>query len=284
MLRQRFSCRGRLYDRSWTRVLSRQWAARSWQIALVPVLVCALAGCGSGQVPNRFTSPIFEPKFSEAVTFATTVSYASALRIVTDLGLQPGIDCGTATAGYAVLWQPMSQRNTFAQKHQLLVFPASVPSDWLTRLMGTPGIVGVADGRPEYPEQTPVGMHAGAVVYPCPALIATATPHAGVPVPLDAAHAGTYARVTFAGSLDNYDAALYVVSNLGLALAKPCYDQALQRGTPVPWLPMGQETPFASDHALVVVTTKRFTSALWRQQLQATPGIATVEAPYAALC
>lgn len=47
---------------------------------------------------------------------------------------------------------------------------------------------------------------------------------------------------------------------------------------------MGQETTFAATHTLLVMTTTHFTSTLWRQQLAATHGVATIASPSTAHC
>ncbi len=99
---------------------------------------------------------------------------------------------------------------------------------------------------------------------------------------------GIFVRITFAAPLDTYDVALLTVSDLGLVLIDPCSFQPMSRSgvthTPAPWHPMGQETTFAATHTLLVMTTTHFTSTLWRQQLAATPGVATIASPYTAHC
>ncbi len=235
-------------------------------------LLIAFSGCGSIANPIMKGPP---DQGSLSVTFAPSLSYEQALRLVTDLGLQPAMDCliaGRLVTPESALpvprWQPMGQRDTFMHEHRLLVDMASPPLDWLKRLQTTPGV-----------QET---RYAGDLV--CLAVI-YGTPPPGVAVPLNAAQAGTYARVTFTHPLDNYDAALYVVSNVGLRLVDPCYEQALlQRQETPPWHPMGQEHTFATTHALVVATSKRVTSSLWQEQLRAFPGVVTIESPFSVKC
>lgn len=84
-------------------------------------LLCGIAlsalGCGS--------APTYAPRGDRlntfAVTFAPSVPYARALRIVTDLGLQPGIFCSNGPATSVTPWQPVGQRDTFGEMHRLLV-------------------------------------------------------------------------------------------------------------------------------------------------------------------
>jgi hypothetical protein len=238
-------------------------------VFLVPFFAHAPARSPSGGsvVPFMFPSP---------VTFAPSISYEQALRIITDLGLQPALECGlsrlTPGAGQPhPQWQPMGQRAAFLSNHRLFVTSTySAPNDWRLRLAATPGVqVGASQGS-----------ICSAVVY--------GTPPPGIAIPLTAAQAGTYVRVTFAQPINTYDAAIYTVINTGLALADYCYEQGLdkyakQHQEPV-WHPMGQEASFARTHTLIVTTTKRVTSSLWLEQLRATPGVTAIASPYTTPC
>lgn len=249
-------------------------------LLLVWGLVLLVVGCGS--------APTYAPRGDRlntfAVTFAPPVPYASALRTVTDLGLQPGFFCGNGPQTVVRPWQPVGQRDTFAQMHRLLVERVAVPDDWDGRLLQTPGVLSVLDGFPIYPGDTPRDVGTASMTYPCPALLPEATPPPGVAVPVSDGEVGIYARVTFTAPLAACDDALYAVSNLGLALANPCYDQIARRATPPPWQSPGQETAFAASPALVVVTTKFITSDRWQTQLRAIAGVRVIQSPYTAAC
>ena len=208
-----------------------------------------------------------------AVAFAPSVSYEQALRLITDLGLQPSLDCvisgSMLTPGQEASpqprWQPMGQRDTFLQEHQLrFISTLSSPADWSKRLTAISGVVKVS---------SPGVIYCPEVVY--------GTPPSGVAVPLNASQAGTYARITFAHPVDTYDTALYMVSNLGLQLADYCYEQATSKP---PWHAVGQEQTFTTTHALTVETSKRITSSLWQDQLHTLPGVVTIESPFTMKC
>lgn len=244
-------------------------------------LALLLSGCGSAFTARYHDAPWLN---TFAVTFAPSVAYASALRTVTDLGLQPGMFCSNGPSTISNPWQPMGEWNAFAQSHRLLVDRVSEPLDWEDRLLQTPGVLAVQDGIPLYPGESPPGVGPASTTYPCPVFLPEATPPPGVPVSLNAGNSGTYAWVAFSAPLSTYDAALYTVSNLGLALANPCYDQVAWRPTPPPWQSPGQETSFAVSQALVVVTTKSITSNLWQTQLRATAGVRVIQSGYTPPC
>ena len=76
---------------------------------------------------------------SVAVTFASSISYEQALRLVTNLVLQPAMDCVIGTemltpgsnAEPLPVWQPVGQKDTFMHTHRLLVDPTEfAPDDW----------------------------------------------------------------------------------------------------------------------------------------------------------
>jgi hypothetical protein len=202
-----------------------------------------------------------------SVTFAPSISYEQALRIVTNLGLQPSLECGIVQLTPNVLpspqWQPVGQKDAFLKNHRLLVqLTAFTPDDVSLRLQATPGVK--------------IGPHeldtCSAVVYGTP-LPGTALPGA----------AAAYVHVTFAHSV-SYDTALYTISNLGLALADLCYEHEkfdLYR-TPT-WHPMSQEKSFIHTRTLIVETT-HVTSSLWQQQLHASPGVNTITSSSSLTC
>jgi hypothetical protein len=100
---------------------------------------------------------------------------------------------------------------------------------------------------------------------------------------LGSAEAGAYAQVVF-DAAQTYDDALYTVSDLGIYLADPCYEQAVfDRKSPA-WHPMGQETSFTATHTPAVRTGIAVTAVTWRQQLSASAGVTQVTTPYAPQC
>jgi hypothetical protein len=216
-----------------------------------------------------------------SVTFAPSIAYKDALRLITDLGLQPSLECvinvTMLTQGPGPgsdpqsQWQPMGQRDSFIHTHLLRVITTlSSPLDWSKRLETNPGVVKV-----DYP----------GVIY-CPAVV-YGTPSPEVAVPLNAGQSGDFARITFTRSMNDYDTALYAVSNLGLQLADPCYEHAKSQGTETltpSWHPMGQEHTFLTTHSLIVETTKAVTSSLWQTQLRTFPGVVSIETPYTVKC
>ena len=95
---------------------------------------------------------------------------------------------------------------------------------------------------------------------------------------------GTYARVTFAPSVD-YDTALYDISNLGLRLANPCYEYSLlPKHQPQTWLPMGQEITFHASNVLVVAPAPLVSAVTWRDQLRTLPDVTATDTSYHPAC
>ena len=210
------------------------------------------------------------------VIFASSVSYAQALRLITDLGLQPSAFCGSPS-----VWQPVGQHDLFEQGHFLVVAPGyeTAPDDWSARLLASPGVQALKDVHPVYPgdqiEATPDNF----VLYPCPPIL-TSSPPSGSPMRIG--NHLSYARVSFVAQ-QTYDLALYTISNLGLGLADLCYEQALSQGNSPIWHPMGQEHAFSTTHALIV-QTPGLASNMWQQQLAADPNISKIETPLALRC
>jgi hypothetical protein len=262
----------------------------SWRVMLtlgLLLLVAIVASCGDGASSPRSSS---YPDFNSSVVFlASSVSYAQALRLITDLGLQPGIDCGAFVGSGRAAWQPMGQRETFTRDARLVVWPARRPDGWGKRLQASPGVLAVQGGYPLYsgvPTMSPLTQQ---VPYSCPPPIDGLTPPAMTPVAMSNGMADVeiYARIAFGSPALAYDDALYTVSNLGLALADVCYDQALARvGRTAwpPWHPMGQEQSYAASGTLLVGTVRNITSSLWREELLSAPGVVSFEAPYPAKC
>lgn len=165
----------------------------------------------------------------------------------------------------------MGQRDTFMRDHQLrFISTLASRTDWFARLKVTPGILDVSYKS---------------VIY-CPSVV-YGVPAPGVAIPLNAGEAGDFVRIAFSSAIGTYDDALYVVSNMGLQLADPCYEQAqlYPQGKPRPsWHSMGQEQAFAMTQTLIVQTIKRVTSSLWQQQLHALSGAVSIQTPYASKC
>lgn len=152
------------------------------------------------------------------------------------------------------------------QEQQLFVAPTPLAApDWPTRLAAVPGVRRI--------HTLPF------VSCPPAAAIITGIPPPDASLDLTANQIATYVRITFARPTDQYDAALDAMSNLGLRLADPCYEQA----QPASWHAMGQEHPFASSHSLVVAPTL-LTSRRWQDQVRATPGVVAIDAPFATRC
>lgn len=252
---------------TWPGVISPQRRGSSprswlWSYTLTAlVLLLVLAGCGS------FTpggSDIYE------VTFSTGTAYDDALLLVTDVGLQLASSCEASTrldpSGTTVFWAPWyprSQRQNYeaagAVHLSLSVLPTTLaPSDWIDRLRKLPEVHIVQPAQ---------------VVSACTIVRISATPPtADENDLLPPSQIGIYAHLTFPPSTI-YGAALDAVTNLGLRLADPCYEQARATGKSPPWHPMGQEDTFAGSQTFLVATTVR-TSTRWRDQVQALPATA----------
>jgi hypothetical protein len=210
------------------------------------------------------------------VDFVPSVSYAAALRTITSLGLQTALP-GRCFEGFTssvaaslpqhVQWFPSGWQN-MPWGHRLWVVSTPVAAPyWLDRLRHASGVAAVQSGA---------GLQ-----FNCPDdPFVTSPDQAGF---LNADQAGTYVRLTFAAPLVSYDDALATIDNLGLRLAEPCYEGGVAHAIPWLWHPMDQSASFAARHVLVVATTL-YASTTWRDQLQATHGVATVQAPAATSC
>lgn len=209
-----------------------------------------------------------------AITFSQSISYEKALYIVTNLGLQPAMNCSISSTMITpapgkgivpqVLWRPVGQKDTFFHKHQLLVDRASPPTNWWERLHTTPGVTGAGFLDPKD------GV-CKAVTYETP------SPNTATLSPGDAA--GIYARIVF-NHQEEYDQALYIISNEGLRLIDPCYEQTTLQGQKPSWHPMGQEHTFSATHVFIVATSRGITSSLWLKDLKTLPGILSIEYPF----
>lgn len=244
---------------------------RATLIMLVFALLTGCGGVGGTSPPGAADNPVY-------ITFKAPQPYDKVLLALTDLGMRPAAPCihSTETDKNGQItqwmgWAPFDEGGNGDRFFQLnTLFAAATPlapADWLDRLRADPTIKEV---------------HTEAQTVSCP------TDHRGTPPPgtlilLPRDQIGLYARVTFAGSMGDYDAALYAMSTLGLRLADPCYEQKRAQGTAPPWHPMGQQQDFATAHQLIVATTE-LASTQWQEQVRETPGVQAAEIPAMARC
>ena len=243
---------------------------------LAVMVVSASCGGTNGKGPSA-------PHISAVpVLFDASVSYADALREMTDLGVQPAVFCGypsDVAAGKVIgsKWLPAGQRDRFQQEHRMWVVRTITGHDWL-KMYRLPGFhtdsssqsFGCSDGHGN----------------------AGPPPSQGAPDVLTLNPAdnqlikqiGTYARVTFAPTV-TYDAALYDISNLGLRLANPCYEYSLlPNHQPQTWLPMGQEITYHASNVLIVAPAPLVSAVTWRDQFRTLPDVTTADTSYHPTC
>jgi hypothetical protein len=258
---------------------SRFMAASALACSLLSLASCRLSLPGDCSGKCAPSSP---PPSAVLVDFDTSISYVDALRELTDLGVQPAVFCGFQSdmdAGTAIrgsVWLPAGQRQRFQQEQRMWVMEtiAASAGDWSYRMYHTPGF-----------HRDPSLAN-----YSCTdggAAVSDPTYHPGAPEVLTmeqiGSQIGTYAYVTFVPSVD-YDAALFDVSNLGLRLADPCYEQShLPHHQAQPWHLMGQEITFSYSHALVVAPAPLISATVWRDQLRKLPDVAE-EISYHPVC
>lgn len=247
----------------------------------LPILV-ASAGCRIG-LPNDCTgkcAPNAPPISAEPVVFDASVTYADALRGMTNLGVQPGVFCGypsDVAAGRVIgsSWLPAGQRDRFEQEHLMWVVRTIIAApDWAHKLSHLPGFhkyfssqnFGCSDGNANVGPPPPKGA---------PDVLTRE--QAGIPI-------GTYTHVSFAANID-YDTVLYDISNLGLRLASPCYEESLlPHHQPQTWLPLGQEITFHASNALIVAPAPVVSAVTWRNQLRKLPDVTAVDSSYHSTC
>src|SRR5579885_1762218 len=238
-------------------------------------VLCFSAGCAQ----NTSSSPgthVLGASASFAVFFASSVSYAQALRELTNLGLVPALYCGTSSNEGLEEWQPMGQRDAFLRNHLLFIWPGylTAPTDWRQRLQTLPDVRDVRDGFAQHPWDNGT-QPADLAMYQCPPG-AGSTPTSNAPVVLNAANV-SYVAVTFAKPGETYDTALSLMVNLGLQLTDPCYVRSSEQGATPPWHPMSQEDSFAATSHLIVLAYSGITSAQWQELLRASPGVTSAE-------
>jgi hypothetical protein len=254
------------------------------------VLLLFLAGCGSNVAQNVAQTARVTTQSAAVVSFTSTTSYAYALRTITDLGLQTTNFCMGAIVNSSgkivggLSWMPLDNKAYFVTSHgvdtsgmiggtptvvdtiqlpslSVLTTPLA-PADWVARLEATSGVAGV-DTNP---------------ITDCPAI---GQPSAGTVSSLSPKQVGIYIRVSFSPEVSIYDKALYLVSNLGLRLADPCYEH--ENDQLKDWHPMGQETQFFKSQSLVVATTL-VSPTDWQTRLPDTSGITSIAAPFQVIC
>jgi hypothetical protein len=210
--------------------------------------IVAVAGVGLWPQESRAPSKYAPPPASFPLYFDPSVSYDDALRAVSDLGLQPSVECGyegDLKAGRVIThlqWQPAGQRAFYLSEHRLLVaLTPLTPTNWTERLKRVPGWV--ANNTPERASQplscptgdTGWGADSSRFRQASPTLSENSDSAPTVMTYPQAASSPT-ARVVFAPST-TYDEALYEISDPGLRLADSCYEraQAANYATPTPW-------------------------------------------------
>ena len=241
-------------------------ASHSIPLACLSIVLVCLSACGTASSADQSGGPPMDTLLS----FASTISYDQALQETTDHGIQPGKQCSSGSVYngtmYTGLWQPQGQQDTYAKTHQLYVFPGPTTPDSdysYTAMQQLPGV----RSQKSVPGIGPFGVASVSGTYLCPYVKGTPAP--GVAEMWDGFDGWMSTTVTFAAPLDTYDAALFTISNLGLALDGPCYTSR----------PVGQERAFAATHTLVVQTASQMTSTTWQQQLRQTPGVVSVAQP-----
>lgn len=192
--------------------------------------------------------PLSGPIYSAFISFTTSTSYAKALRLITDLGLQTYAPCLDA-------WQPEGDADGFQnQNHGFLVSSTPVgATNWYNRLQASPAVMSLTANP----------------IYSCPLMRANQQPPF-----LPANQAGTYVKVTFSYTT-GYDGALNIVNALGFRLANPTYEQQRAQGTQLLWSSMGQEGIFSKTHTLLLATTS-YNAFNWATQLKKTTEVVQV--------
>ena len=243
-----------------------------------------------------------EATFTCYVTFAPSVTYAQALRIITDAEMTPTLECGY---GGDMLWQPAGQRDLFARWHSLIVLPDFIALNpvtgrsWVDELRYyLPGVIALHEAVRAYDAHGQVivttasrffvgdNLAADATVsYTCPPTMpnATITP---ATLTIFSLNEIDYARVSFAPAI-SYDAALFDITDLGLRLANPCFETATvitdYHTADVAVDQLGQSVGFARAHALIVATTGA-ASAQWLRQARGVAGATGVTPVGGAVC
>lgn len=219
-----------------------------WGFGLI--LVGFTSACGN--VPHSFLSAHSTGPTSGSVS----VSYATALQEVTDLGLRLSNPCYEAAQERAArpAWSPMGQEHLFASQHQLVV--ASIPAtreNWLQQVRALPGVTTIqAPILSSCSQRSPA--NGGNNVLPMPRV----------------------ALITITQGY-SYTEVLQDVTALGLRPSNPCYEALL--ATPnshLSWSSRGQEAFFGLTHQLVVQPTV-LAADNWSVRVRALPSIAAIQ-------
>ncbi|QBD81761.1 hypothetical protein EPA93_39630 [Ktedonosporobacter rubrisoli] len=239
-----------------------------YRLYQMPLFLCCIlflcAACGTSVQayhPTTVSSAPWHPE-SGIISFKAATSYTSALRTITDLGLQPTWPCistklaSDGSVASWIAWHQMGNKDFFTSKttqaRMWFTTTALSSPDWLKRLQAQADVSSV---------RTKVMMY-------CP-MIHAGSPPSNTVIALAPQQAGKYIRITFTGPLKRYDDALYIVNNLGLRLADPNYEYAKNKPG---WHDMGQEQSFSQTHTLLVATTAE-SPTNWQQQLKLTQGV-----------
>ncbi|WP_201360582.1 hypothetical protein [Dictyobacter formicarum] len=214
------------------------------------------------------------------ISFNAFTSYATALRTVTNLGLQLALFC----SGPTMPWQPIGAKDDFKVTHgvstsgkigetptvtyetnlptMVVMTTPLTPADWQNRLRASSGVAKIehlhAINCPAIPSKLPSGLVGS----------------------LPQRQVGTYVHIHFAPGV-NYDDALYTIQNNGFRLANYCYEH--EPGQPADWSPMSQDQPFARTHTLVVATTI-LSPTDWAKRIARTKGITSLQYPFSSTC
>jgi hypothetical protein len=241
--------------------------------ALIGSMVLVLTRLHSPQTSQSFPGssqtasalPTTSPKITFAgIAFTGTTSYHQALRLVTDLGLQPTLPCsGTELAldgkiGSWFWWHPLAEGFASYPHGMYIATTPLASSNWLVRLRITRSVTKIQTTH---------------FVFNCPA-DQLGTPSPGAVVALAPQQAGTYLTVTYSPRAGSYDQALQEVSNLGFRLADPCLERTGKQ--PPSNYSAGQEQKYAATHMLLLATTPNSPNN-WQKQLASLAGVASFQ-------
>jgi hypothetical protein len=192
--------------------------------------------------------------YSASVTFASSVSYQQALKMIADLGLQLSVFCPS-------MWKPQLNEGVFSDHSLSVVANVNSAPLWLNRLKATPG---VEDAQASGPHSCPINRVDDNLSR------------------LPFQQSGSFVQVTFSPTV-RYGDALEAVSNLWFRLADPCYEQARAQEAKPTWHSQGQADAFAKTHLFILATTA-LNSIHWLDQLHAMAGVVKVDASLKMTC
>ena len=239
------------------------------------------------------------------VSFTAATTYQSALRLVTNLGLQLQQPCQIAQTNPqgriigGLSWSAVGRKEFFkvttststqgtigktptvTVERTLPALSVSVtpitPADWIARLKASSIVKSINTQAhfscPNIGPVQPIGTIGSTPNQSLPTTSSKITSIAPQ-------QAGTDLTVTFSAS-SSYDDALYIASNMGFRLAAPCYEQ--EAGKPADWYPMGQQQAFASTHTLTLATTD-MSPTDWATRIVHTAGVTKANTAYKASC